>query len=514
MKSSHILAASIAALCVTHSASAANVTVRYAGSTAFRSAVTHAMQNVLSGGNPAISYAGGTSFSGATYVTFVGTLPGVTGTVTVKCSWGGSVDGIRDVTQANTDLYLADGVASSTGSGTSVATSLATDSVAPDVAMADNTQSSTPYRSPVLAGNSSPQVGVVPFTFVKSRGALAAINNITRQEANWLWGNAFAPAYLWTGVATDTMPIWAFGRDPFSGTRLNALAEIGYGTTTPVIQFHIKTSTGSGVTLAATNIEQWPDGGIIGGISLNNGNTGESSGGSLADSLRYKSTGVTDSYGLFSSRPMGWLAYLSEPDSERAVYGLGSATGFNSNSTGIDRADFLSYEGVFAFQGESKNAVSGTISGGSTLTISAVGPVADANHQGATTGANGLVVGQTVEGTGITPGSVITSITLPSTVTLDLAQTNGAVSGLIISSLIPEVVRNGQYPYWNYENMLWKAGTPGVNIVGTSGDKFTVATAIRDNIVSTAYVFSGISISSMQVQRFVDGGPISPLSFP
>ena len=79
MKSSHILAASIAALCVTHSASAANVTVRIEGASAFRQAANTAIQNVLSGGNPAISFAGSSTFANATYVTFVGTLPGVTG---------------------------------------------------------------------------------------------------------------------------------------------------------------------------------------------------------------------------------------------------------------------------------------------------------------------------------------------------------------------------------------------------------------------------------------------------
>ena len=62
--------------------------------------------------------------------------------------------------------------------------------------------------------------------------------------------------------------------------------------------------------------------------------------------------------------------------------------------------------------------------------------------------------------------------------------------------------------------MLWKAGTPGVNIVGTSGDKFNVAVAVRGNIVSTTYTLNGLSLSSMKVQRFVDGGPISPISYP
>jgi hypothetical protein len=314
-------------------------------------------------------------------------------------------------------------------------------------------------------------------------------------------------------VAADTQPIWAFGRDPFSGTRLTALAETTYGTTTPVVQFTRTATSGSGITAAITAIDQTPNGGTVGGISLNDGNNGEASGGNLADNMRFLSSSVSDGYGLFTSTSMGFITYLGENDANRAVWGLGSATGYNATST-ADRAAFLSYEGVAGFAGEAKNAVAGTITGGNTLTISSVGPVADANHEGATTGANGLVVGQIVSGTGITPGSTIASITLPNIITLDKTQTNGAVSGVVISSFIPKTVRNGSYPFWNYEQMLWKSGTPGVNIVGTSGDKFEVAKAVRDNIKTVTYGFSGLDVGSMTVQRFEDGGPISPISFP
>jgi hypothetical protein len=513
MKSTHILAASIAALCVAQSVEAANVTVRISGSTAFRAATTNAIKNVLSSGNPSITYAGGNNFSAATYATFVGTLPAVTGTVTVKCSWNGSVDGIRDVVQANAQAFLADGVASSTGNGTSVAASNATDLVASDIAMADNTQASTIYKSPVLAGNTQPVVGVVPFAFVRSRGANPAITNTGRQQMKWLLSNAYAPASLWTGNAADTQPVWIFGRDPFSGTRLVTLAEATYGTTTPVVQFTRTAITGSGITAQITAIDQTANGGIVGGISLNDGNNGENSGGNLSDNMRFLSSSVSDGYGLFTSVPMGFITYLGEADANRAVWGLGSSTGYNATTT-ADRAAFLTYEGVAGFAGEAKNAVAGTITGGNTLTISSVGPVADAAHEGATPGATGLVVGQILSGTGITPGSTIASITLPNIITLDKTQTNGAVSGVIISSFLPATVRNGSYPFWNYEYMLWKAGTPGVNIVGTSGDKFEVAKAIRDNVRTVAYGFSGLDVGSMQVQRFEDGGPISPIAFP
>src|SRR6266404_1635652 len=141
MKTIHLLAAIIAVLCPGYSAQA-DVTIRITGSTAFRSATNTAIRNILSSGNPQIAYdSGATSFTGASYNTFVGTLPGVTGTVTVKTSWSGSVAGIRDVAQANSLKFFADGVATSTGAGTADPAPTATEGV-PDIAMGDNTQAS------------------------------------------------------------------------------------------------------------------------------------------------------------------------------------------------------------------------------------------------------------------------------------------------------------------------------------------------------------------------------------
>jgi hypothetical protein len=487
MKSTHILAASIAALCVAQTASA-DITVRITGSSAFRAATTNAIKNVLSGGSPAIAYAGGGSFSGATWSTFVGTLTGVTGTVTVKCNWTGSVAGIRDVTSSASIRFLADGVTATTGAGTSVAVPVTTAEGVPDIALADNAQSSTTFLTPTLNGNTTPLVGIVPFAFVKSRDTTAAITNLTRQAFNWLFSNNYAPARLFTG-GTDTQPIFALGRDPFSGTRLTALAETGYGTQNPVVQSLPTISSG-----AITNIALYP-------TSTNTnivGNDGEGSGGSLADYMRLTSASVTDAGGNVTSGSAGFITYLGEADAYRAVYGVGSSVGANG-------AMFLAYEGVSAFAGKTLASQTVAIASGSP-TITLATPL---------TSLTDVVVGQIVSGTGIAPGSTILSINSLTSITLDKNATadNAAQTGIQIGSLLPRVLRNGAYPFWNYEQMLWKSGTPLTtnNIVGTSGDKFTVAVAVRNNIRTVAYGFSGLADdAAFTVQRTSDGGPISP----
>ena len=127
---------------------------------------------------------------------------------------------------------------------------------------------------------------------------------------------------------------------------------------------------------------------------------------------------------------------------------------------------------------------------------------------------SGLVVGQIVFGTGINPGSKIISIDIPNNrITLDknATATNASQAGVRIGSLLPEQIRNGAYTFWNYEYILWKTGTPGSNIVGSAGDKFTVATAIRDRIINFDYASGGLADdASMKVQRSSDGGQVFP----
>ena len=492
MKPSLILAAGLAALCITTSVQAADVTIRITGSTAFRSATNTAIRNILSSGNPQMAFdSGASSFTGASYNTFIGTLPGVTGTVTVKTSWSGAVAGIRDVAQANLIKFLPDGVTTSTGAGSSVPPPTSIQTEVPDIAMGDNTQSSTAFKTPTI--QTVAKVGIIPFAFVAGKDTLPSVDNMTFQLHRALLSNGTQPTSLFSNNPAETRPIYAAGRDPFSGTRLVTLAEDQYGTLNPVTQFKVINFT-SGNTVNQIDIYPAtipvPDA----------GNDGETSGGSVAKFMRYTTTNVNDLFNGYTG-PASFIGYMGEADSYNACWGL------SNTLTGADQgnARYLKHNGVAGFGGQSKAPTTIGITNGNAVVQLVAGAANDTSA---------LVVGQIVFGTGINPGSTILSIDVPNNrITLDknATATNAAQTGVRIGSLLPAQIRNGAYTFWNYEYILWKTGTPGTNIVGTVGDKFTVATAIRDRITTTDYAAGGLADdASMKVKRDGDGTFVYP----
>lgn len=509
MKVSPILAASVAALCFGYTAQANDVTIRITGSTAFRSAVNTAIRNILSSGSPAMAYDNGaTSFTGASYNTFVGTLPGLTNTtvqpsgpigalsqVTVKTSWSGAVAGIRDVSQANSIKFLPDGVATSTGGGTAVTPPTSVQTEVPDIAMGDNLQTSTPFRTPAM--QSVFKVGIIPFAAVAGKDTLPSVTNITIQMFRALLSNGSQPTSLFTNNPADTQPIYAAGRDPFSGTRLVTLAEAQYGTLIPVYQFKVVNFNATNVN-TANQIDIYPANPGAGVPDA--GNDGETSGGNVAKFVRYTTTNISDLFNGYTG-PASFIGYLGEADSYNAAWGIGTPL------TGSDQGNgrYLSFNGVKGFDGQTKSPASvGLTSGNATVQLVA----------GALNDTSALVVGQVVFGTGIAPGSKIISIdTVNNRITLDknATATNAAQTGVRIGSLLPEQIRNGAYTFWNYEYIMWKTGTPGTNIVGSTGDKFTVATAIRDRIINFDYASGGLADdASMKVKRDGDGTFVYP----
>jgi hypothetical protein len=505
MKTKHILTVGIAALCIGTAAQANDVVIRVTGSTAFRSAVNTAIKNVLSSGNPAYAYDNGaTSFTGASYNIFVGTIPGLTNTtvqpsggigalsqVIIKTSWSGAVAGIRDVAQGNSIKFLPDNTTVTTGSGTAVAAPTAGQVEIADIAMGDNTQGSTAFKTPVI--QSSFKVGIIPFAFVAGKDTLPSVTNITFQQHRALLTNGVVPTSVFSNNPSETQPIYATGRDPFSGTRLVTLAEDQYGTLNGVTQFKVINFT-SGNTVG--DIDLYPATATV----VDAGNDGESSGGGVAKVLRYTTTNVNDVFTPYTGAA-SFIGYLGEADSYNAAWGLGNAL------TGTDQgnARYLTYNGVKGFDGQSKAPSSISITSGSPIVQLVAGAGNDTSN---------LVVGQIVFGTGINPGSSIVSIdTVNNRITLDknATATNAAQTGVRIGSLIPSQIRNGNYTFWNYEYIMWKTGTPGTNIVGSSGDKFTAATALRNRIINFDYAAGGLADdASMKVQRGSDGGYVFP----
>jgi hypothetical protein len=462
-----ILAASIAAVSLVQVASAADVTIHITGSSAFRGAASNAILNIMTFPSAGMGYAyQGTSFTGATYQIFKGSVAGITGTTTVKTQWSGSVEGIRDVSAPNNIAFLVDTTTVSAGGTPSAPVTTANEPA--EIAMADNTQNSTSFKTPAI--NTVFKVGVVPFAFVAGQNTPTSFTNMTAQIGKALLGAGSIPTSLITGNAADTTPIYAVGRNSGSGTRLTTLAEIGYGTLTPVTQFHPVTQTGN----TLNNID----------ITALSGDDGESSGGNLADILRLNSTSVTDNFNGTGPGLIGMIGYLGENDSYRAVFGIGGSSG-----TGAGNARYLSYAGVSAFGGVASKPASVTSNGTTTITV-------------VTGSTAGVIPGQIVTGTFIAPGSIVITNPNNGTLILDKIAPAGTSSNVQIGSLLPTAVRQGAYSFWNYEYISWKSAV-------VTGDKATFAVALKNRILNFDYGFSGLADdASFQVFRDVDGGVI------
>jgi hypothetical protein len=312
--------AGLAAFAIATPSFAADITIRITGSTAMRSAVHTIVTTTLGYSTAAAS---GTTASSAAYQIYSkGTSPNKT---TIKTSWSGSVAGIQAVAQNLTTLkYLPDGT---TGTVASNLTLIASDGVAADIAFSDVWQNASVFNTPLLTDTI---VGVVQFRWVTSPGS--PITNISPQEVRVLYESGSLPLSFFTGSAADaTTKVYALGRDPDSGTRVTAFAETGLGTNPTVVQY--KPTIVSG---AVTEIFPYKATTLF-GQSLVEGNSGESSGGTLAGFFRattgsvpvvaktYDGTGaVTATNTVTAAAQVHFIGYLGTSDAATAV---GAASG-------------------------------------------------------------------------------------------------------------------------------------------------------------------------------------------
>jgi hypothetical protein len=242
------------------------------GATAFRSAAIAAIRaKFQAGGNYQYAHdAASNGVSGANKAIFKGTFQGLSGTTVVRCSWNGSVEGIRALVDAdyNPEYYqnVAGNFVTAAASGggethTSTAGFLkSVEQSQSEIAFSDVTKNSTPFASNVLQP-STPQCGVVVFTMLTNEGS--TITNVTSKQFRALFGSGSVPLSLFTGVTEDESMVYAVGRNDGSGTRTAYLAETGYGITNTVTQYLIKTTSGD----TFTALQKVPAGGVGGGIN-------------------------------------------------------------------------------------------------------------------------------------------------------------------------------------------------------------------------------------------------------
>ena len=303
MKLKNILIAGALALASIGTASAVTTTIVITGSSAYRVPVVTAIQNLMSGSSGGttgftVGYTGtATTPEGSNAQIYKGTIAG--NDVIIKTSWSGSAAGIQTVAATSptkTVGVFTDGVSTAAYPGTSGITDPrnGVNQVRPDVAMADNTQSSTlfngtsngvTYGQLVTAafpavGTASTKVGVVPFVWCVSKSAPAQFDNMTAQAAQYIYTSVgyTLGSFLTGNNADEAYAVYGAGRDPDSGTRIVAFAETGIGATanTGIKQFKIDASGGAITSIALTTAT------TINGVAVPAGSNGEASGGTLA----------------------------------------------------------------------------------------------------------------------------------------------------------------------------------------------------------------------------------------
>ena len=481
MKPTFLIGLSALALAATASA---DVTINVTGATAFRSAaLTTIKARYLAASSPSFKFAHDQatgSLTKATRAIFIGSFPNITGTTTIRCTFTGSVEGVRALTLANTadptpPTYLPASVATATASSSGGETSLVTDLGAAadsDIAFSDVNKAATPYTSGSLTFDN---VGAIIFTMMTNEGS--TITNVTAQQYRALLTQGYQKKSLFTGIAADTSKVFVVGRNDASGTRTTAFAETGFGITNPVNQYFAKTSAGNAITVLKLADTSDTYKSTVWGQNVV-GNGGYESGSSVAAVFgrTTANTQIQDDTNAesFAAGPISLVTWLGVGDASTAKNNGGVLCGYNGVS--LDLATATTATAVAP-----NKMVDGTY-----YTISTTGPnftaFGAANNNVGTSFT--CVVGATAIADAGTTGAVTTTTYTMSTA--DKAKVN-----------------NGSYTAWGWERMIRKTSM-------STGDKKTAYDAIK------AAIPANISTAGMQtteltgVKRSTDGGLVAP----
>lgn len=361
MKSLKFIAvAGFAAAALAHSASA-QTTVYVTGSSAFRTAAIAAINAATGKSAPDGSDTGATS--GPKNTSFIwnnATVNGVTG-VTVKATFTGSAAGIGTVAGSLAIPFLPD---NSTGTTNHAAFDDATGSTphatyptaVPDFCLSDAYQSSTTFVGGSNVDLNDNIVGVVAFKWIASKGfplnggtAPVSKNSVEPNFIGGLFSAGRAPLSFMTGNAADhNVIIFAVGRNPDSGTRITALSDSGYGALKLVKQYQavpeLTAANGS-----VTSHQLYPIETIAGLSTIAAGNSGQASGGTLANymSATLATSGLSGMNGSVTYSAAYYLTYL----------GLGDASAALTNNAvelaykGVNYSATALREGTYTFWG-------------------------------------------------------------------------------------------------------------------------------------------------------------------
>ena len=278
MKHTPFLMAALAALSL---ASASATTTYVTGSTAFEAQADKAFTNFISATGGSVQASDNASLGSEANIVFVYGTPA---TNYIIAHWSGSEAGVQAIdSPATNTTYVTNFFSTSvTGGQGGASASLATNSAAAQIAFSDTFYQSSQFRPGKHAGDGKTYgtpskdyiVALQGFAFYGSTNF--PVTNITSQQIRNVYAAGFESLAFVTGKAADeTNTIWSVGRNPDSGTRIQAQSESGIGATAAVNQ---------GQVVGGNTLVQYPAG-TVDGISYAAGNNGYSSTGTLLAAL-------------------------------------------------------------------------------------------------------------------------------------------------------------------------------------------------------------------------------------
>ena len=341
MKINRTILAAALGLSVVGASQAGNVYIT--GSTAARSSVDAALATpgVVFDAAPQV-----TAYETDNYLAFVGNDLSHN-PLTVLCHWSGSEAGIKDVALAQNGTFLASGDFNGVDNGATEPPS-PTVTAAVDLGMADNAQSFSRTKTPVVTVNA--QVGVIAFAWVRNPGLWTGTNVSSSAIKQALAG--FAPRSVFDGNPADVNDyVYVSGRDFSSGTRVNTFGDSGFGILTPPQQVEINKTTG----------DLQSDTDINGTTGVFFGDIGFTSGGTLAGTLGTSTVGKSDANANGGTGGYSVIGYLSRNDANTAITAGAKECTYNGVSfsrNGIIEGNysFWGYEYIFQRNGAGAQA--------------------------------------------------------------------------------------------------------------------------------------------------------------
>jgi hypothetical protein len=261
----------------------ASASVTYVtGSTAFEKIADNAMSNFVSTNNGSIVASDGAWGSETNIILKYGTPA----TNYIIAHWSGSEAGVQAIDAPTNNTVTVTFFGTNTPAvgvnGSFGGTNYVTNAANAQIAFSDTFVTASMFRPGAHAGdgrtygNPSRDINVAAQGFAWFGSSNFPASNITSQQIRSLYNNGYLSLAFFTGLASDkTNAVFNVGRNPDSGTRIQAMAESGVGAVSQVSQDYITNNT----------VVPYP-GGTVDGITFGDGNNGYGSTGDLLAALQ------------------------------------------------------------------------------------------------------------------------------------------------------------------------------------------------------------------------------------